>query len=265
MSAATITVEQVGPVRTRVWRGGDAGDAVLYLHGFEHHPGAAPFLQALAEHHRVVAPEHPGYGESTPVPQLDGVLDLVLHYRELVSALELGRVHVVGHCLGGMLAAELAAVCPEVVDRLVLVGALGLWLDDAPTADLFSFGERDLTAAKWHDPAAAIRPEPSIDAPDPDDPLASTIRRNQNLAVATKLLWPIPDRGLAKRLGLVAADTLVLHGRSDGLVPLAQAEALAEGIPGAELVVLEGAGHVPMLEQPEAFVAAVHGFLAGGS
>lgn len=262
MSAPTISFEQVGPIRTRVLRGGAAGAAVLYLHGFEHHPGDVPFLRALAEDHRVVAPEHPGYGATTALEQLDGVLDVVLHLRELVVALDLGRVHVVGHCLGGMFAAELAAVCPELVDRLVLVGALGLWLDHAPTADLFSLSEKELTAAKWSDPGVAPRPEPSIDVPDPDDPLAGPITRNRNLAVATKLLWPIPDLGLSKRLGLIRARTLVVHGRDDGLVPQAHAEALVAGIPDATLAVLDGAGHVPLHERPDALADVVRAFLA---
>lgn len=261
---AGVEVWEVGTAAVRVWSAGAEGDAppLVYLHGMEQHPGGAAFLGGLAATRRVLAPELPGYGDSTGFEQIEELLDLVLFERRLIESWDCGPVDLVGHCLGGMVAAELAALCPWLVRSLVLVGAFGLWTEDQPPADPYVLDPGELARAKWHDPAAAPSPEPSLDPPDPQDPTAAVLRRAQNLAVSTKFLWPIPDRGLRKRLPLVDAPTLVVHGASDGLVPRAHAEALQAGIPGARLEVMPEAGHLPMLERPEAFVALVERFLA---
>ena len=256
-----IEVRELGDASIRVWVAGE-GPPLVYLHGMEQHPGDAPFLQRLAQHHHVFAPELPGYGASTGFEGIDDILDLVLFERRLIESLGVGIVDVVGHDLGGMVAAELAALCPWLVRKVVLVDAYGLWLDDAPPADAYTFTADGLKAAKWHDPTSAPDPEPNIDPPDPADPAAALLRRAQNLAISTTFLWPIPDRGLRKRLSLITAPTLVVHGASDGLIPLAHARALTALVPGAELTVIPEAGHLPMIEQVEAFVDIVEGFLA---
>lgn len=112
--------EKQGPFDVRLWSGG-SGPPLLYLHGFEQHPGAAPFLAKLAESRAVRAPEHPGYGSSSGFEAIEDIFDVTLHYRRLVESWNLGPVDVVGHSLGGMFAAELAAVAPHLVRRLVLV------------------------------------------------------------------------------------------------------------------------------------------------
>jgi pimeloyl-ACP methyl ester carboxylesterase len=231
----------------RCWFGG-SGEPLLYLHGVEHHPGDAAFLHRLAAHRRVVAPEHPGYGESATATRVEDVLDLVLHHRRLVEAVHDGPVDVVGHCFGAMVAAELAALAPDLVRRLVLVAPLGIWIDEVPAPDLFVLTDPELDAAKWHDPTRAHE-EPSILGPvAAQDRRVRALARNQNLAVAGRFLWPLPDRGLRKRLPHVRAETLVVRGASDGLVPAEYAKEFAALIPGAELAELAGAGHLPLVE-----------------
>src|SRR5579883_1706738 len=90
----------------RVWQAGD-GRPLVFLHGFEGHPGDAPFLQRLAQHHRVVAPEMPGFSGSMPgAHELQDIVDYALFYRRLIDE-QIGEpVDLVGHDLGGMLAAE---------------------------------------------------------------------------------------------------------------------------------------------------------------
>jgi len=104
--------------------------------------------------------------------------------------------------------------------------------------------------------------EPSNFVTDPDDPLAKMITRTRNLATATAYLWPIADRGLRHRLPYVHAPTLVVQGTADGVVPVAHAHAFAALIPDARLVLIDDAGHYPMIEQEDRFVEAVTGFLA---
>jgi pimeloyl-ACP methyl ester carboxylesterase len=157
-----------------------------------------------------------------------------------------------------MFAAELAAVAPQLVRKLVLVNAYGLWLDDQPTLDPFG-PAAEVKAAKWHgEPPAA---EPTNFVPDPDDPHAAILFAAQNLGSATKFMWPIADRGLRRRLPLIDAPTLVVHGTSDGLLPLSYAEEFVRLIPDATLAPIEAAGHYPMVEQEDAFVSAVTTFL----
>ena len=260
----TVETQTHGALQVRVWVEGDVPERpLLYLHGFEHHPGMVSFLQRLAQGRRVYAPEHPGYGESTGMDSMEGVLDIVLHYRELLRSWGIEQVDVVGHSLGGMIGAELAAICPEIVGSLVLVDAFGLWFDEVQPPDPFALNPEELKEAKWHEPASAPEPEPSTIRHDSADPSVAELARMENLGASTKLLWPIPDRGLRKRLPLIRARTLVLHGESDGLVPMMYAEEMARLIPDAQLVRIQQAGHLPMLEREDDFVSTVEGFLSG--
>lgn len=254
------TTATFGDFRVRVWSRGE-GPPLLYLHGFEQHPGDAPFLQRLSRNRRVYAPEMPGYGESTGFDGIDGILGITLYHRRLIESWGLEAVDVIGHSLGGMLAAEFAAICPHRTRRLVLVDAYGLWLDEAPLPDPFALGPKQLAEAKWAD-AEHAQSEPSIFSGDAGDQGAATLERMKNLATATKFLWPIPDRGLRSRLPYIQAETLILHGTADRLIPPAYAEEFGRLIPNARVVRLDGVGHLPMVEQEDAFISAVEGFLS---
>ena len=172
----------------------------------------------------------------------------------------MGRIDVVGHSLGGMCAAELAAVAPQLVRKLVLVNAFGLWLDDRPAPDPFGPAD-EVKAAKWH--GEPPKEEPTNFVPVPDDPHAAILFTAQNLGAATKFMWPIAERGLRRRLPLIDAPTLVVHGTSDGLLPQAYAEEFVRLIPDATLAPIDAAGHYPMVEQEDEFTAVVTKFLEG--
>jgi pimeloyl-ACP methyl ester carboxylesterase len=258
MMQAVIDTLNGTPVRA--WKGGQGGTPLVFLHGFEQHPGAAPFLSKLAASRPVLAPEHPGFGASGGASEMAGILDLVLHYRQWLEPLvaEHGPVDLMGHSLGGMFAAEIAAIFPHLVRRLVLVDAYGLWLDDVPMPDPFVIPAPQLDAAKWADPATWAGAEPNSH----DGAAADYVYyRSANLGAASRFMWPIPDRGLSRRLPLIRAETLVVHGERDGLVPPAYADAFARAIPGARTAIIAKAGHLPMIEQEAAFLDAVGGFL----
>ena len=258
-----LTSVTVGDCRVRLWSEGE-GPPLLYLHGFEQHPGDASFLRRLAQGRRVLAPETPGYGESSGLESIDGILGLTLHHRRLVESLGIERLDVIGHSLGGMFAAEFAAICPHRTRRLVLVDAYGLWLDDVPVPDPFVLGPKQLWAAKWANPDTAPA-EPSIFVPDPTDPTAAVLDRARNLGAATKFMWPFAERGLHRRLPLVQAPTLVIHGERDGLVPPAYADEFARLIPDSRVVRIAGAAHLPMVEREDDFIESVEAFLSSES
>jgi pimeloyl-ACP methyl ester carboxylesterase len=253
----TLEIPNIGTFDVELWEEG-TGSPVLYLHGYERHPGGAGFLKRLAEGHRVLAPEQPGYGRSTGFDKFTDVLDVALYYRELVASWGIDSIDVVGHSLGGMFAAELAVIAPHLVRRLVVVNAYGLWIDDQPTLDPFGPAD-EVKAAKWH--AGPPEKEPTNFVPDPDDPHAPILFAAQNLGSATKFMWPIADRGLRRRLPLVDAPTLVVHGTSDGLLPVSYAEEFVRLVPHAELALIDAAGHYPMVEQEDEFVQVVSSFL----
>lgn len=253
----TLEIPNVGRFDVDVWEEG-SGSPLVYLHGYERHPGGAEFLQRLAQKRRVLAPELPGYGRSTGFEHFTDVLDVALFLRELIASWGLEQVDVIGHSLGGMFAAELAAISPRLVRRLVLVDAFGLWLDAEPARDPFGAAD-EVKRAKWH--SEPPESEPSNFEPDVDDPHAAILFTARNLGSATKFMWPIADRGLRRRLPLIAAPTLVVHGTSDGLLPLSYAEEFARLVPDAQLAPIDGAGHYPMVEEVDEFVTVVDKFL----
>jgi len=124
-----------------------AGPPVVYLHA-EGGPAWDPFLEALAAHHTVYAPDHPGTGDSArdAIHRIPGLWDLVLIYDELLDGLGLASVPLVGASFGGMIASEVAAHRRERITRLVLLDPLGLWRDDAPVAQYMTMMPDELAA-----------------------------------------------------------------------------------------------------------------------
>jgi pimeloyl-ACP methyl ester carboxylesterase len=116
-----------------------------------------------------------------------------------------------------------------------------------------------LTKAKWHDPEKAGSEPSAFDAAGGET--IATFRA-QNLSSATKFLWPIPDRGLKRRLQYVTAPTLVVRGASDGLFPAPYVDAWTSAIAGARATTIADAGHLPMVEAEDAFIATVEKFLS---
>ncbi len=262
MSEMTAISVANGGFHVRVWREGE-GEPLLFLHGFDGHPGDAAFLQRLAQTRRVYVPEHPGFGDSTGIDQIDDVLDMSLYYRQLIETLGLQQVDIIGHSLGGMFAAEFAAICQQHVRRLVLVSPFGLWLDETQVPDLFAMSAGQLQRATWHDPESPPAQQALSQSANGRTGIAAVVGRAGNLSAAGKFLWPIPDRGLRKRLPLITAPTLVISGDSDRLIDPAYGAAFAAAIPNAKQLTIANAGHLPMLEQPDAFADAVEPFLAG--
>ena len=134
--------------------------------------------------------------------------------------------------MGGMLAAEVAALDTRRAKKLVLVGAAGFWLENDPIPDLFSTDLDDLPAMLFHDPKSPLA-QMMIAMPWDDQELltAMYVERTRRFSAASKFLWPIPDRGLKKRAYRIAAPTLLLWGASDKVIPPAYAQRVPEAHP----------------------------------
>lgn len=241
------------------------GDDVVLLHGAGGLEGVYDaVVDRLATSYRVHIPELPGFGESTGEERLEDMLDFTLHAWDVVDALGIDRPHLVAHSMGGMIAAEMACIDPARPRSLSLLAPAGLWLDEHPIADIFAALPQDLPALMFHDAeAGAAALTGGVDFSDNEALVAFFITNAKQLGTAGKILFPIPNRRLSKRIYRLAAPTLVVWGESDHLIPPVYAARWQELVPGAEVVMVAEAGHMLPVEQPEQVAAAIEKHLAG--
>ena len=259
MSALTsTTITTAKGTSVRVLQGGEGPD-VLFLHGAGGLDGVYDtLLERLADSYRVSAPEWPGYGESTGEELLEDMLDFTLHGWDIANALGLDRPHVIGHSMGGMIAAEMACIEPGRVRSLSLVSPAGLWIDEHPVADIFATLPHELPALLFHDPAAgAAALTGGVDFNDMDALVAFFIDNAKKLGTAGKILFPIPNRRLSKRAYRLTAPTVIVWGDSDRLIPPVYAQRWQQLVPHASLVTVGEAGHMAPLERPDEVGSAI--------
>jgi len=237
---------------------GGAGEPLLYLHGAGGMTAEDPILATLAARWHVFAPFLPGYGETEECGSLRDMLDFTLHTADVAAALGLKDPLLIGHSMGGMIAAEMAAIAPGDVSRLALICPAGLWLDDHPLPDIFTLLPYEMPGYLFHDPEAGARlMTAGLKMDDPEFLKTYLIRNARQMGMAGKILFPIPERGLADRLYRIKAKTVVVWGESDRLIPPVYGPAFAAGIAGATLVSIPEAGHMVVLEKPAEVAAAV--------
>ena len=242
-----------------------SGEPLLFLHGAGGLFPENPFLEKLAEHYRVISPEWPGYGESTDEERIEDMLDFTLHAWDVADTLGLERPALMGHSMGGMIAAEMACIEPGRPSKLVLVCPAGLWIEEHPIPDLFSMLPHELPAVLAHDPMVAMKLLAAGGIPDFNDMEVLKqflIVNSRQLGTAGKILFPIPNRRLSKRIYRLRVPTQILWGESDKLIVPAYADRWKELVPHAELVKIAEAGHLLPYEQEGEFVEAVARFLA---
>jgi pimeloyl-ACP methyl ester carboxylesterase len=238
------------------------GRPLLFLH--PGHPSGrldpkSPVLELLSERVRVLAPTHPGFG-STPAPrELTTVDDLAYLYLDMLDALDLREVVVVGASLGGWIAAEMAVKSTERMSALVLANAVGIKAGDRETrdiADIFAVTDKQLAELAWADPAR-LAPNPKGL---PESDLIAMARSRESTG---RYAWSpyMHNPKLKGRLHRVRVPTLVLWGAADRVTKVEYGKSYAAAIPGAKFETIEGAGHFPHLEQPQAFARAVSAFV----
>lgn len=236
------------------------GRPILVLHGEDGFDPQTPFFDLLMTQGRVIVPSHPGFGHSPDCDQINTVEDLSYLYLDLLSEWNLREAVVIGCSLGGWIAAEMAVKSTERIARLVLIAPLGIKIGDRETRDIpdiFALPPDEVTRLKYHDPSRAV-----VDYSMLSDDELTIIARNRE---ATALYGWEPyfhNPKLRQRLHRIHIPTLLLWGASDRFVtPGYYGAAYRDAIPGARLEIIEQAGHLPHIEQPEALMGRLREFI----
>lgn len=269
MAQATVAEAAVTPreeyitvdgCKTYLLRGGK-GQPVLFLHGARGGGNWLPFMAKLAEQYDVIAPEHPGFGRSDSPDWWDNIHDTAYFYLDLIKAMNLDKVHLIGSSLGGWIATEIAVRSTANISSLTLIGSAGLHIKGLARPDTFLWTPEESAMALFHDKALG---EKMLAAPVSDEELE---RQMKNRFAAARLAWAprLYDPNLHKWLHRIDVPTAIFWGREDEYIPTAYAERFAELIPGSTVRYFDQCGHLPQVEQPDAFVSALESFIRGAA
>ncbi len=237
----------VNGVRTVVHVGGQ-GRPVVYWHGAGAWHGI-DFAQAWLERMKVIAPYHPGWGDSADAPELDSMSEYLLHYLELFDQLNLAQFDLVGFSLGGWMAAEFAVAHPQRVRRLVLVAPAGLPDPEHPGPPMGSWSLEEMYSHLVGDRSVLEPhlPHTPEDAARHAEVIAREMRSTRRLAAQGPF-----NPHLERWLHRLHMPTLLVWSKDDRIAPCARSAKWMERLPNAKLATFEKAGHLVLDELPEA-------------
>ncbi len=251
------TFVTVAGARIELMRRGK-GRPLLFLHPHIGMERAGNLIDSLAGHWQVLAPSHPGYGESERPKGVTSVDDVAYLYLELLDQLDLRGVVLVGSSLGAWIALSMAVKSSERLSRMVLIDPVGVKFgprERSDIADIYAISEKKFIELAYHDPAMAQRDYPAL-----SDGELTVIARNSE--TTARYAWNpyMYDPRLRHLLYRVGLPTLVLWGASDRFAPMAYGRNYADAITGASLQDIAKAGHFPHIEQPQATAEAITAF-----
>ena len=226
---------------------------VLLLHG-----GGGPATMAPIAAHLdgALLPTHPGWN-GTPLGDVSRPADIAAGYLELLRSQGLTDVLVIGSSLGGWIGVELALQDAERrVSGLIIIDGAGIAVEGEPMRDFFALTPREVSEYSFHDGAAFFVDPASL----PPEQLAGRLANMQTMRSIAGEPY-MHDPTLLSRLPLVAVPTLVIWGESDRIFTPGYGRAYAASIPGSRFELVEKAGHLPQLEQPEATLALIDSML----
>ena len=244
----------------------EGADPIFYLHGMGGAGRWEACHMALATTAVTYLPQLPGWREGQPPESLASVDDYGRLVVEMMDALELERVTVAGHSIGGWIALRLAARHPDRASRMILADPMGLEFPQViapslPALDEESFAKAVFAklgliataqsygfGAEWEN----VRRGPEFERQWKGRGLVAELTKETST-----------DPELMRMLPNVDTETLLVWGRQDGLAPLEQGEALNSVLPNSRLDVINNCGHLPMTEKPETFNRLVRNFLVG--
>jgi len=236
-----------GDYQVRVLEAGQ-GDPLLFLHSAMGAGVWTEGIDRLAQHFRVILPDHPGFGPS-PLPKwLVGMDDMVFHYLDVLDALGLhDPVRIAGVSFGGWIGAEFAAFYPQRVKKLVLIDAAGLRIPSVPIPDIFRLPPQEILPLAFHDLSKAMSLMPKDFGPD------FMVQMFHDRSAFARLSWNpyLHDPKLPRRLKRATAPTLIVWGNQDRLLSPAYAEEYQRLLPAAQVAYIDQCGHDPTIEQPD--------------
>jgi pimeloyl-ACP methyl ester carboxylesterase len=249
------TIEVAG-TRLRYAEAG-VGPAVLFLHGVA---GAAwdPLLGKLSATCRVIAPEHPGFGRM-PVPDwMMSAGDVAFFYLDVLQALDLREVHLIGHGLGGWLAAEVAIRSTQRLKSLSLLAPAGCESPEALFDDIFAWTSEEFASRHFHDQQLARDWQQAQGKLDIDVVL-------QNRTALARLAWNprLCNPQLPYWLHRIDIPTLLVWGEDDRVIPFACHKPFKRAIPQARLLALPNTGHALPIERADALSPRIAEFIQG--
>jgi pimeloyl-ACP methyl ester carboxylesterase len=239
------------------YREAGAGAIVLFLHGVA---GASwdPLHDELSARCRVIVPEHPGFGRAQVPDWMMSVGDLAFFYLDALPALDQRKVHLVGHGLGGWIAAEIAIRSTSRLASLALLAPAGVEARDAMFDDIFAWSAEEFARRHFHDAALAKEWQQAQAKLDIDVVL-------QNRTALARLAWNprMHNPQLPYWLHRIDVPTLLLWGEEDQVVPFACHEPFKREIRQAELVALPRSGHALPIERASEVAARLAAFFQG--
>ena len=257
---AEATSVKVRDATIKLHRAG-AGETVLFLHGAGGLQQWPRFFDALADGYRLLVPEHPGFGASDDPAWIRNVPDMAMFYLELAEMLNIEKAHLIGHSLGGWIAAEMLIRDRARFQSLTLLAPAGIRVEGIPAGDTFIWSPEETTRNLFHNQlmAAAI-----LELPQSEEQQDIALK---NRFTATKLGWQPrwfnPD--LERWLHRIKLPALVVWGSEDKVMPPAYAALWKERLPDARVTMVKECGHLPHIEKAEIVSRQVREFLKGVS
>ncbi len=235
---------------------------VVFLAGIGGVPRWLPFLEHLSDTRRVIVPSLPGFPGAEEFRHLDSVYDWIVETIEMFEALHLPSMDLIGSSVGGALAAETAAISGAAIRRLVLISPFGLFDEAEPNTDIWAqIPSPDVLAGLvCADPERWKR---IWQTPDGADAVEWQIAQTRSMEAAARFLFPFGETGLVRRLHRITQPTLLARGAEDRVIPASYQQRFAAGIAGpVRETVIDAAGHLAELDQPEALARHIHAFLS---
>lgn len=250
---------EYGDARLQMMKGGD-GPPLLVLHGAAGNPAWMPYHEALAQSFTVYAPSHPGYEKSTRPDWIDSIDAVARFYLGLMEDIGVDRYSLLGFSMGGWMAAEMAAMCPYPLDKLIVTAGVGIKPQDGEIAELFTVSREAVSALRFFD-TAQVPDYEKLYAQTPTPEQAAQERSNRE--TATRWCWKpyMHNPNLPHYLARVSTPTLIVWGNQDAIVPVECAELYRQAIANSRVHLIDRCGHIPQVEKPREFLDAVVPFL----
>ena len=262
-SQFTRNTVKVGDLAIPYFKGG-RGQPLLYLHGLSGWGRWESYHMTLGLTNLVYAPQLPGWQNGQVPETIASARDYARVMTQFLDAIGINTVDLVGHSFGGWTALHMAVECPARISRLVLIDAMGVSVPESPAANLEVMDEEAFLRAAFAQPGVVV-------VRGDFGGVVEDVRKGQefekqwkNRGIVVQVVRSYyADPKLTQKVSEITADTLIVWGREDGIVPWRHGEVLAAAIPQSKFAVIADAGHTPMRDKRETFQRIVRDFLIG--